>query len=424
MNPHESTYHRKHKLKGGALIYVVLLSMLISSLLSALLLINHYQGILTDKNYFYTLAKDNLDSGLQLFFASNVSAKSFETQLFDSKIDSFSLQRETWGLFHLLHTQAQHGSVNIQKSCLVGERIPKSHQFSLYLTDKRQPLILTGDTHLKGKIFVPSSGIRSGNIGRISYQRPQLFEGISATSSSQSKRLLLPHKQELIRLLSQLSAQSASGETYLLQEAYLQQAWNKNTYNFESPHSLILENCEIQDKVLVYSPGNIKVKANSKLSDCILVAKTIEIEAGFRGSLQAFATENIRVGTEAVLSYPSVLMLAKHAESAQLLLSENSDVQGAVIFESDLFRQSIHREDYVSIRPGAKVYGSLFAQHNLDLQGEVYGQVITDGFLLRTPAASYRNHLLNAVIDFGGLSHRYGSPFLFGGKEQKLIKWL
>lgn len=424
MNTHGRTYQRKHTLKGGALIYVILLSMLISSLLSALLLINHYQGILTDKNYFYTLAKDNLDSGLQLFFASNASAKSFETQLFDSEIDSFSLQRETWGLFHLLHTQAQHGSVDIQKSCLVGERIPKSHQFSLYLTDKRQPLILTGDTYLKGKLFLPASGIRRGNIGRISYQRPQLFEGISSPSSSQSKPLLLPHKQELIELLSRLSSQSASGETYLLQEAYLQQQWNKNTYDYESPHSLILENSEIRDKVLVYSPGNIKVRANSRLSDCILVAKTIEIEAGFQGALQAFATEHIHIGAQASLRYPSVLMLAKHAESAQLVLAENSEVQGAVIFESDLFRQSIHREDYVSIRPGAKVYGSLFAQHNLDLQGEVYGQVITDGFLLRTSAASYRNHLMNAIIDFDGLSPRYGSPLLFGGKEQKLIKWL
>lgn len=415
--------YRKHKLKGGALIYVILLSLLISGILSALLLINYYQGSFANKSYFYSLAQDNLQSGLEWVLATQPTVSHYETALFDSPIDSFSMQKETWGLFHLLHAQANHGPVKLQRSCLIGERIPKSYQFSLYLTDKRQPLILTGNTLLKGKLFVPASGIRTGNVGRISYQRQTLFEGTSSNSNTQSKSLKYTPTSTVIPLLSSLKAESASLETYMLQDAHIQQDWKSPVKRYDSPYSLLLENCEILDKVIIFSPGEIEVKANSRLRDCILLAPKIRIAPGFEGSLQAFATESISLGAGATLAYPSVLMLAKQGESAQLSLAEHSEVQGAVIFDTQLFRQKIHREDFVSLATESRIYGSLFAQHNLDLQGKVFGQVITDGFLLRTPAALYRNHLMHAEIDWEGLHPDYTSPLIFGGEEQTLIKW-
>lgn len=422
MKRQDSTYPEKHKLKGGALIYVVLLASLISAALSVLALVSQYQQLWNKAGYFEEIAWDNVLSGLNLYLTQHYPLDTFEGEILGSEIDSFYLRKEAWGLYDLLHIQAKHGPANVMTSCFAGQT-PKEH-FSLYLTDKRQPLILTGKAKLKGKLFLPPSGIRSGHIGRISYQHPQLYEGSVSHSSTQSKKISLVSSPHIKRELDKIDAASPSTETYILEGEARELSWRKAAFSYRFPHNLILENCNFSGKVLIISSGKIRIKARNQIQHAIIIGREIEIEAGFHGSIQVFATESIQLEGEVELSYPSLVYLAKKGESAQLEVQNGSRVEGALIYENQTFQSGIHREDFVSISHAAEIYGLVYAQHNLDLQGKIKGQVITDNFLLRTPASLYRNHIMDGEISFDELDEMYVAPHIYSCSSQKIMTWL
>ena len=422
MKRQHSTYPGKHKLKGGALIYVVLLASLISAALTVLSLVSHYQQLWSKSAYFEEIAWDNVLSGLNLYMTQHYHLNNFEGEILGSDIDSVYLKKEAWGLYDLIHILATHGPSQVSASCFAG-RAPKEN-FSLYLTDKRQPLILTGKAKLKGKLFLPPSGIRSGHIGRISYQYPQLYEGTISNSSAQSKRISLTSRLPIKRELEEIDSARHSIESFILENEARLTSWKDAAFRYRFSHNLILENCQFLGKILIISSGKIRIKAENQIQHAILIAKEIEIEKGFRGSLQAFATESIRLEKEVELSYPSLLYLAKKAESAQLEIQKRARIEGAVIYENQSFNSGIHREDFVSISNEAEIYGLVYSQHNLDLQGRVKGQVITDNFLLRTPASLYRNHLMDGEISFEELDRSYVAPQIFSSSPTKIMTWL
>ena len=77
-------YYSNLSLKGGALVYVLLLTTLISSIFAALLLINSYQHQLQNKLYYQKLSRENLDSGLALILhRENPNANAFALQLYN-----------------------------------------------------------------------------------------------------------------------------------------------------------------------------------------------------------------------------------------------------------------------------------------------------------------------------------------------------
>ena len=60
-----------------------------------------------------------------------------------------------------------------------------------------------------------------------------------------------------------------------------------------------------------------------------------------------------------------------------------------------------------------------------ELKGSIHGSLISSRLLLRTAAATYENHLLNAEIDLSKLPKDFvGSAVLASMPTQRMIKWL
>src|SRR6202008_4163969 len=57
----------------------------------------------------------------------------------------------------------------------------------------------------------------------------------------------------------------------------------------------------------------------------------------------------------------------------------------------------------LSIGKETEIYGQVYCSDATDLKGTVYGNLTTNKIVLITPAAVYKNHLLNAVVDFSKL---------------------
>ena len=79
----------------------------------------------------------------------------------------------------------------------------------------------------------------------------------------------------------------------------------------------------------------------------------------------------------------------------------------------------------VKLGKESMVEGLIYSQGYSDIQGNLHGTLITNGFILVTPSSVYENHLLNAVIDRKALSNFFVGGLILnktGGK--KIAKWL
>lgn len=417
----------KLHLQGSTLLYTLLIALLISALLSSYVIVNVYSQHRMNRFYHEELAADNLRSGTEQWLSESFRWGVGDEQiLFDTDVDRFEVRTEAWGLLGLLHGTGIHSNSHQSRSCLIGEEIPKVRQYSLYLSNQRQPLVLVGNTRLSGQLYLPPSGLRTGFIGRRGFERAQIHEGTVRTSESDLPQLSISssQSQSIRSILEEIKGSAQDDLAFGLVGETAQPAWTDPAYQLVSPSSLVIDNSQLIGKCRIISSGTITVKASAKLDNCLLYARHIEIESGFRGRLQGFALESIQVGKGAELSYPSVLMLCRAEAPASMIIEEGATIEGAVIVDHAWFQAKPDRADEFRLAAGSHIRGLVYCDQGIEVQGRVDGQLVAKSFVLRTAGGIYRNHLIDASVALQDVSTRYLAPLVYGQKQQAVLEWL
>jgi len=82
-------------------------------------------------------------------------------------------------------------------------------------------------------------------------------------------------------------------------------------------------------------------------------------------------------------------------------------------------------KNLVEIKKGTLFEGTVFVDGYLQMQGMVYGNVLTDYFLYKSAVATYENSLVDVVIDRTKLSPYFvSSTLLKKPGKLNIIKWL
>lgn len=412
-------------LKGGALLYVIFIFMIISSLLSSFLLIN---GHISRTNHIFFSqqhASLNLDSGLNLLMTNGtLLPPSGELELFDSGKDFFRWKAEPWGLFQLVDAEGQHNNAVQRRSCFLGQKVPEAYQRSLVLSDQRQALMLAGDTEINGRLSVPKAGIRTTYLPGKPFTGTTPIESQVNYSNSNDYSLELNSLQSIKHIMERFPEQESASEIYILEEMIVEQPWEDSASVHYFPHSIELNRASLKGKCMIISNGRIELSANSHLLHSILIAKEIAIAPGFQGTVQAFATERLEVGTGAKLRYPSHLLLYKGEQPGSIHIEEEALVEGAIVYTYGQDHKEVSLEDQLSLAESALLKGGIYGKHHLDLKGSVWGNVVANNFLARIGNKAYRNYLIDAELDFGSLSAEYVAPCIFPEKQYRLIEWL
>ncbi len=414
------------RLQGGSLLYVLMMILIISGLMSAYVLVNSYQLTLLDKMYSEELARENIHSGLKLFLNSPFTpGDSAVRPLFQTNLDTSYLSTEAWGLLGLVEVSGKHSYAQVTRWALVGQALSADRQSALFLDDQKSSLVLAGNTLLRGTVFVPAAGIKKGTVGRKGFEREELVEGLQKSSLGKElsmNHILLTTVGDSLKVLVE---DTASTETYYLRKVEVDQPWEEDSYLIRSQHNLILDESSLRGKCIIHTPGEILVKANSQLEHTQLYAKRIRFEEGFEGSCQAFATEGLELGKDVNLEYPSMIGLFKSGKGAiRLRLLDNARLEGAVIMSEKLLGGEPQRDDFIWISPSSKVWGMIDISYGLSLRGKVYGHTHVGQFLLRTAGATYKNYLMDSELNFSELHRDYVGPFVDSDSKSKLLRWL
>lgn len=410
------------KIKAGSIFYALVLSLLVGMISTAMITLTFSNRFLDQKNDLREQLQRNAASGIQLLLSTGKN-KGTPTvmDLFGIGLDSVFLEKKEWGVFSVgLSTAFQETSSGLQihqEVVQLGALPSDENHSALYLEDHNKPLVVTGETYIKGLSYLPETGVKPGAINGISYSGDKLIHGTIRKSEAYLKALDKNSIQSLIQHFD-LSA------THDIRDSITQSFAQEAIVIRDSV--LFFENQILKGQVIIVADSLIYIGKNAQIEDALFFAPYLFIEDGFSGNLQAFATKLIEVGKSVRLKYPSVLGLMKiqnNKKEPAMNIGMSSHIKGLVFIHNHYENKKHPR---LKINKNTLIDGQVFAECPVELQGDVFGNISCKSFFLRYGASSYSNYLLDVEINYSKRSPYYLSPFINAAADSKvgIVKYL
>lgn len=412
------------KLNAGSLQLVTFIIVIISLLLGSFLLLIHLHKQYSIKtNHIVSISK-NLNNSFFSDTRSNSTYVELDQSLGEN--EAVELDSTYWGVFKMVKAEAKINNSRLSKTALIGNQY-RNENTALYLADQNSPLVMVGHSSIIGDAFIPQRGVKTGNISGQSYYGEEFIKGNESKSDDLPSipRKLESHLDQLLLFGPDINEDY---DTFKLQTGLnLSNSFQNKTKLFYSRSEINFSNMGLVGRLIIKSARNITIDASTNLEDVILIAPKIEIKNGFTGTIQAIATETLKVEENVLLKYPSALVLKKDFDPSgsnsqhQLLVERNALLKGVVLV---LGRSHIKNYDVqLKIDNGSQIEGEVYCSQNFELQGSVNGIVYTNNFLVKHNGTTYQNHLLNGRINIQKRSKQYVSLFNKNGSKG-IIKWM
>lgn len=408
-------------IKAASLYLVIVISFIVALLSASIILLGYYTRQATLRHDLQERVALNIVSGTTLILSGSNTEVTYESRavdLFGDQLDSITVSISGWGLFNLGSCTAGRNPRRQTSAFLYGAEPAGPFTQALYLADLSSPLTLSGSSQIRGGAMLPGSGIRAGTMDGKSYEGgDSLVQGAIKTGG---KELPSVQRSQLARFHAYLDGtdtsllRQASGD--LLKRDTLNQSFLDSTLYLVSKKKIILDHKYLKGHILIYSHASITVTASTVLTDVLLVAPVIQVNAGVKGNFQAFASDSLLVGPRCLLRYPSCLVLLKDSlNRGQPLLQVDSQttVRGCILTQ---VWETGGSKTYVRL-DRSSVVGVVYVAGYLELRGKVSGTVLTDHFMYRSPTTSYENMLYNGSINRKSLDPRFLEPLLFSKKQ-------
>ena len=418
-------------LKASALFYAIVVALIIALISSSLILFSYFNRLQFQSLQLQEKVLNNASSGVNLLLASGTSFALNEKHLIDlygDGTDSVLLERKQWGAFEIAVSKAFLKNIESIKAVQIGANIHEDPQVALYLADQDKPLSLCGKTMIKGTCYLPKSGVKRAYIEGQNFIGDHLINGEVKESSK-----LLPevNKDLLASNLGYFSKRFEINDSIISMEEQevkdsLIHSFRDNTLLLYSDNKIILKNKYYLGNLRIVSAHSVYISADSHIQDVLIYAPTIEIEDRFSGSIQAFATDSIHIGKKCSLDYPSVIALVrtnKSPDNIAVTIGEETAISGVLLG----YQEGINNKKQLKLAVGRDVIikGQVYAMGHVELKGKIFGSLTCNKFILSTPSSVYENHLLNATIDYSGLSPHFAGVSLVNHSQSKqIVKWL
>ena len=421
------------KLKAGALQLTLFIVVVIVVLLASFLILVHTHQRFQIQTDFVLETIENTNKGIYYALQNETSLNdTVSIDLLDEDYKSLNIHKAYWGIFEKVVAKSQIKNKTFEKVALVGAAQPELNRMALYVEDNNKPLVLVGNTTIKGLAFLPQRGVKSGNISGHSYYGSQLIYGNTKTSNALPQLV-----SETIQQLGRISENTAIAEDRFIdlnQGEVFENSFLQPYQLVYSPNTLILSYKTLTGHIIIQSKTEIVVENSANLKDVILVAPKITVQDGVKGAFQAFSTESINIGSNCYLGYPSALVVTidglqnvtqPTTQPEELIspirIQSDSVVKGVVVFTTN--QTATTYEPHVVIDENATIYGEVYCNANLELKGVVYGSVFTSNFIAKQFGSVYQNHLYNATIIVDSLQQEYVG-LTFKDSKKDIIKWL
>jgi len=422
----------KVKIRSGALLSVLTISIVIVLIMTGLLVLSVSLKTSFQRSQRIDRLNRNAGSGLNLLLSGATFDLNEDSiiDLYENKSDSVYLHRMAWGIYDVYLVHAFSNADTIKKEAIIGNLLLSEERFALYLADHQRPLSISGETRIAGDVLIPEAGIRKANIEGQAFKGSKMVYGISKTSKQELPKLNEPILTDIDELLNNSTERIYSSERHdFFNLDSIDNPFNKAVFYIYNAKPLVLNNVYLKGNVIVISDSAIQIDSSAILKDIQIYAPSVTIKEGFMGSVQVFSRDSINIHKNVVLEYPSVLGLVtsnqkdhQYEDSPFVNVAEYSRING-IIFSTMADKEIPF--PIIKIDKNAEIYGQVFASGMLQLQGEIMGSTITNGFILKTSSTLYENFVLNGTMDSNKLSEYYlGSKLINKNSVMGILKWL
>lgn len=290
------------------------------------------------------------------------------------------LRRKPWGLYEVVTGVSDHGRFHL--SCIMGAGEPSGLGCNFWYMDSNSALTLSGKTELQGAVSVPKRGVAYGQLQSEFFSGRKIPESRLAVSTTEMPAVPDTLRRRIGAMLALTCLDSLSAAEDVCSNRFYDSA-----VRVVYAGSGTLEGGVLRGNVMMVC-GNLELAADNSVDDILIVARTVEVKDGFRGSVQIFASDTVRVGDNVNLKYPSGVYAEKH-----ISLGDSSEVNGYVVLPSDTVARK--SPNYIQSRY-AVVRGLLYVDGTAQLQGIVSGSVFLNKAMIYTPRGYY-THMINDV---------------------------
>ncbi len=418
-------------LKAGALFVAVTISFVIAVLISLLITLSFHYKIQNRENLLQKKLERNANSAIVMLMNNAEGAETTTGKIIDlynDGTDSVLIKNTSWGVYEMVSVKAFSGRYSLSKTAEYGFQPDETLAGAIYLTDLSERLSLCGKTKITGLCFLPEKSVARGYIEGRSFEGSTLIDGFIRNSKNSLPAL---DKNIIKKITDGFSASSFQSGLYkevaFAEKDSLINSFLDTTILVRLNGTNSLSGKYFSGNIILYTDKLLSIDATARLEDVIIYAGSIQIKNGFKGNLQAFATDSIVVEENCQLNYPSALGLYKNDYKPPqpfIKVMKNSTVQGIVFTcQSELI--SDQTQTLVTMDKGTLLQGQLYVNGFADIKGEIRGMVWCNKFILKTALSVYPNYLMDATIDLTKLSTYYaGSGLIASGKKKKIIKWL
>ncbi|MDT7831228.1 hypothetical protein RQM59_02495 [Flavobacteriaceae bacterium S356] len=402
----------QRKIEAASIQYVLVISVIIIIVLSAFVSLLYLQKRIAQKS---TLFKETVSHTNQAFDYIAQAAIPYNTvtdlSFSEYPSETTKVERTHWGIFDLISVTATLNNEQFQKIGIVGGK--STRRTAMYLQDTNKPLVLVGDTQIKGNVFLPRLSVKPGSIGGTSYYGSSLIYGNTAQSSTS-----LPGVQNIKFLGAFIKDKPFSDyEEFELEDGIQRRrSFAQSTQVHISLDSLYLQNISLKGNIIVASEVAITVHPSALLEHVLLVAPKIVVLPKTKGTFQALASQEIQVAEQCDLGYPSALIVAESRsqnrgkDKEAIKIGENSRLKGVVVYDTE--KKPFDYDIQVSIGEGTVITGEVYCKKNLELKGSVKGSVFTGNFIAREYGSVYVNHIYNGLIDGDAVTDQLSGLFM------------
>ncbi len=376
--------------KASATFYALIITLLIGLLCSGLILFVLFNDRSTNLFLNKTELQQRVNDVARIVSGSDDFPKcTFPMEVKEFSDNNFQINytKFNWGIYWISNIEGKFGLLSYSRSVLAGSSSGQCFPNTLYLANRHQPLLLSGNTLLKGTLCISETGIKLANFDAVGFTREKLYEGELKVSSDSlpvtfnglyKANINLSHGKFLDND-SVIKVTDVSGHV-------LKQSFSNPTIVLYFEDTARLANTSLSGNIIVYSEKSILITEHSKLSGVILISPDISVGARFTGDCQLISNDQIMVHKEAKLNYPSAIIHlddGNHERLSQAVFIDSlATITGSVFM---LSANPTKATSLLTVESDAMITGAVYSVSRVDLKGKIYGAIYSYKFVSVTP---------------------------------------
>lgn len=389
---------KKLRINGWVLTYTLTLIVISTLILYSIVMIYGFQ-----KQAISNIWRNNkfmLDRRSALNFYISQSTFPIET----TQINTFQIKENLAHSFSTLEILSIHGGDTVKSMAQIGSRLEKNAPIVI-LPKSPYPLKISGTSRLKGLLKVP-------------YGKIEKYNGLSSKNDFDISQITLSSSKEN-ELPPAIPNFKTSVESHYVES--LSKLKNAVSFSTKSQSYFSTETIIINDKfsgnITIESSKKIIIKRNAELHMITVKAPVILIEDHWTGQATFIAENNIQVGKNVTINYPSSLMIKDYIPSEEpFTLPINSAIYGSLDIRGE-------NKKNTPIIYG-NIFGNLYSNLPINFQGRISGQIWVPHFSYATSGSSYINLTNNASFNNEFQSKKIPLTIFYPGQKKAFIQWL